>query len=196
MRLRLALVLLGLSLGLAACERPAGDAAPASAADAAHQDLLTGYDLLATTLHDESQLHKLELFRKLTLRGPKQEVAEVMKRLAEAAGKRAEELEELRALAPDVQGKPAASSPMGDAITEVAKDLGTHEMLHEGGSFNVRFALLQAQATRMVAAMARAIARFDPNPERVAWLESLAEEFEGYRNDLVAALQRLIEAGR
>jgi hypothetical protein len=58
-------------------------------------------------------------------------------------------------------------------------------MLSRKGGFDVRFVLVQAQATRMVAAMAKAIVRFDPNPERKAWLKELAAEYEGYRGDLI-----------
>ena len=61
-------------------------------------------------------------------------------------------------------------------------------MLSRNGGFDVRFVLLQAQATRMVAAMATATARFDPNSERKKWLKSLANEYEGYRSDLIEYL--------
>ncbi len=58
--------------------------------------------------------------------------------------------------------------------------------------FDVRFVVLQAQATRMVAAMARANARFDSNAERKAWLSGLATEYEGYRDELIEIIRKYV----
>jgi hypothetical protein len=112
----------------------------------------------------------------------------MMKTLSEASKRRSEELPKLRHLQPSVTGKPTDDSLIGDAINAIAKDFGKDEMMSRAGGFDVRFVLIQAQATRMVAAMAKATARFDPNPERKAWLQRLAREYEGYRGDLIAYL--------
>jgi hypothetical protein len=153
-----------------------------------HQDLLIGYGLLADTLADESKLSKLDLFKTLTLNAPNDAVAQLMKTLSDASKQRAAQLSRLRRLAPRVSDKPAEDSPIGDAITAVAKEFGKAEMLSRKGGFDLRFVLVQAQATRMVAAMAIATARFDPNPERKEWLKSLAHEYEGYRGELIKYL--------
>jgi hypothetical protein len=153
-----------------------------------HQDLLIGYGLLADTLADESRLGTLDVFKTLMLDAPNDAIAQLMKTLSDASKQRAAELSKLRRLAPRVSDKPAEDSAIGDAITAVAKEFGKSEMLSRTGGFDVRFVLVQAQATRMVAAMATATARFDPNPERKAWLKSLASEYEGYRGDLIKYL--------
>ncbi len=153
-------------------------------------ELVMGYGLLADTLSDESGLKKLKFLKTITLRGPARQVGEIMDRLATVSQKRSAELEKLRRLVPDVSGKPQTSSPVGDAITAVAEDLGTEEMLSRKGGFNTRFLVLQAQATRMVAAMSTAISRFDPNAERVKWLLSVASEYEGIRNELIGAIEK------
>jgi hypothetical protein len=153
------------------------------------QDLLIGYGLLADTLADESRLGTLDLFKTLMLDAPNDAIAQLMKTLSDASKQRAAELSKLRRLTPNVSGKPAEDSAIGDAITAVAKEFGKSEMLSRSGGFDVRFVLVQAQATRMVAAMATATARFDPNPERKTWLKSLASEYEGYRGDLIKYLR-------
>jgi hypothetical protein len=175
-------------LALVGCDRRPADEATPELTEPVRQDLLIGYVLLADTLSDESRLGTLDLFKTLTLNAPNGAIAKMMQTLSEASTRRASELSGLRHLAPDVSDKPTTPSPLGDAITAVAKEFGKSEMLSRSGGFDVRFVLLQAQATRMVAAIATATARFDPNPERKAWLKSLATEYEGYRGDLIKYL--------
>jgi hypothetical protein len=153
-----------------------------------HEDLLIGYSLLADTLKDESRLGTLDFFKSLTLDAPNDAIAKLMKTLSDASKHRAVELSRLRQLLPKVSGKPTQESPIGDAISAVAKEFGKSEMLSRDGGFDVRFVLVQAQATRMVAAMATATARFDPNQERKVWLREVASEYEGYRGDLIRYL--------
>jgi hypothetical protein len=149
------------------------------------QDLLIGYGLLADTLSDESRLGTLDTFKTFMLNAPNDAIAKQMKTLSDASQRRAAQLSRLRQREPRVSAKPAQDSAIGDAITDVAKEFGKSEMLSRKGGFDVRFVLVQAQATRMVAAMAKATARFDPNPERKAWLKDLAAEYERYRGDLI-----------
>ena len=184
--LRIGVVLL--LLALVCCDwRPAGEATREPTAPV-REDLLIGYGLLADTLSDEAHLGTLDLLKTLTFNAPNDAIAKLMHTLSEASTRRAAELSELRHLAPDVSDEPTQASPIGDAITAVAKEFGKSEMLSRSGGFDVRFVLLQAQATRMVAAMATAIARFDTNPERKKWLKGLATEYEGYRGDLIRYL--------
>jgi hypothetical protein len=172
----------------AGCARPAPPVATGGLSAERHQDLLIGYGLLADTLSDESRLGTLDVFKTLMLDAPNDEVSKLMKTLSDASEKRAAQLAKLREQAPKVSQKPAEDSAIGDAINDIAKDLGKSEMLSRKGGFDIRFVLVQAQATRMVAAMAKATARFDPNPERKVWLKELAVEYEGYRGDLIKYL--------
>jgi len=66
------------------------------------------------------------------------------------------------------------------------------EMIEIGGSFGVRFVFLQAQATRMVYAIATAGAEIEPNERRAEWLRRLAAEYEGYRDELVGIVEKYI----
>ncbi|MFZ1863223.1 MAG: hypothetical protein WAU39_03285 [Polyangiales bacterium] len=175
-------------LALVGCDRQPAEEATSESTAPVREDLLIGYGLLADTLSDESHLGTLDLFKTLTLNAPNDAIAKMMQTLSEASTRRAAELSKLRHLAPDVSDEPTQASPIGDAITAVAKEFGKSEMLSRSGGFDVRFVLLQAQATRMVAAMATATARFDPNPKRKKWLKSLANEYEGYRGDLIKYL--------
>jgi hypothetical protein len=162
---------------------------PAPSASAAQQDLLMGYELLADALADESKLDTLKFLKTLTLKGPADEVRKKMDVISKASEQRGEELEELRKLAPNVTAKPARRSPIGDAITSIAEEAGKDEMLGDS-DFDLRFLLLQAQATRMIAAMATAIAKYEPNAKRKKWLTEVAREYEGYRNDIVEVLRK------
>lgn len=151
-----------------------------------HQDLLMGYTLLDDTLKDEGMLRALKVMKRLTLRFTADEVSETMDRISASAKRRRSELRELRSShSPDVQGKPTSTSPIGDAIKAMAKDAGTGEMLSRSIAFNVRFAVLQAQATRMVSAIAKAVAAYEVSDERKAWLMEVAVEYEAYRDEIV-----------
>jgi hypothetical protein len=151
-------------------------------------DLLIGYDLLASTLSDESSLGALELFKTLTFKGPNDEIEKMMNTLSDASKRNADELAKLRRLSPNVAGELEKRSAIGDSITAVAKDIGKSEMTSRSGGFDIRFVLLQAQATRMVAAIATATADIEPNQERKDWLKRLADEYEGYRSEIVKYL--------
>jgi hypothetical protein len=120
-------------------------------ADQKHEDLLVGYQILTDTLADESKLNLLKIFKKIVAGGTVDEVEDLMERLADSASDRGAELKKLRELGPSVTGKPANSSPVGDAITALAKEAGEKEMLDDDPTYGLRALLLQAQATRMVA---------------------------------------------
>ena len=157
-----------------------------------HQDLLMGYTLLENTLNDESKLWALKILKKLTFRATADEVSSTMDRISTSASQRKKELKALRKLLPDVTGTPIKMSSIGDAITSAAKEVGTDEMLDKTIAFNLRFMILQAQATRMVSAMAAAIAKYDTNDERQKWLEIVSAEYEGYRDDIVNEIRKYI----
>lgn len=176
---------------LASCHRrpaPTASDATAGVSEQTREDLLIGYTLLADTLAEESRLGTLDFFKTLMFDAPNDAIGKIMKTLSDTSKQRASELSKLRRLAPDVSQKPTKDSPIGEAITAVAKEFGKSEMLSRSGGFDVRFVLVQAQATRMVAAMATATARFDPNAERKTWLRHLAAEYERYRGDLIQYL--------
>jgi len=157
-----------------------------------HQELLIGYTLLSNTLRDESKLWYLQLLKKLTFRATAREISETMDSIANSASARKAELARLRKLPPDVTGTPEKISAIGDAITVAAKEAGTGEMLSTSTEFNLRFMVLQAQATRMVAAMATALAKLDCNAERQEWLTQVSDEYEGYRDDIIETIRKYV----
>lgn len=162
-----------------------------------HEDLLIGYTLLADTFRDESQLSMLKMLRKLLFRKTVvDEVSATMDKIAASAAQRAQELKRMRKLEPAVMGRPKTTSTIGDAITAAAKEAGTGEMLAWRGNakltFNLRFMVLQCQATRMINAMATAISIHDVNTERNEWLLEVAKEYEGYRDDIIDSIRKYI----
>ena len=79
---------------------------------------------------------------------------------------------------------------IGNAIQAAAKWEGTKEMLFPEGQFDMRFILLQAQATRMISVIAEQAAKIDPNPEREKWLEAVSKEYADYRENLLQTVER------
>ena len=179
---------LGILLGVSAMAPVSGRAAEKLDRRTA-DELRLAYSLLADSLGSEADMKWLLWLRELTLQGPAKKVERLMTLLSEASRKREKELETLRKLAPDVSGAPPPS-PMGNAINSAAQREGTKEMLFPEGQFGMRFVFLQAQATRMISVIAAEAARADPNAKRKKWALAVAEEYAGYREDLVKAVEK------
>lgn len=160
----------------------------ARAAQSDQDERLVGYGLLAESLSAEGALNWLFLMREVTLQGPQKEVGHLMKRISKISRQRVKELERLRKLAPNVTAPPPPS-PLGDAIQNAAKGLGTKEMIFSDQTFDMRFLFLQAQATRMIAVIAEETAKIDPNQERKVWLAELSKEYEALREEIVVAVK-------
>ena len=161
---------------------------PGRAGEKDQENRLVGYKLLAESLSDEASLKWLRFAREITLKGPAKPVANLMERISKVSAKRGEELEKLRKLPPNVTGEPPPS-PLGDAIQASAKGLGIYEMVFSDRTFNMRFILLQAQATRMIAVIADQTAKIEPNETRKRWLKSLSKEYESIREEIVSAVK-------
>ncbi|GEM_PF-3245720 len=190
---------LGLSLALAfavsgcpVSEKESTPSQNSAAATEVDQGLLTAYVILEDTLSQEAKLGALGFLKKITFSRPVPEVDEIMYRLSDISERRLDELEELRNLAPDASASPDFMDPIGAAITSNATDAGMDEMLDPDGSFGIRFVFLQAQATRMISAIALAAAEIDPNERRRKWLTDLSAEFESLREELVVVVESYI----
>ncbi len=156
------------------------------------QGLLTAYAILEDTLSQEAKLGALGFLKKITFSRPVPEIDALMKRISKVSEKRIDELEDLRKLAPDASAAPDYMDPIGNAITSNATRSGMDEMLDRHGSFGIRFVFLQAQATRMVSAIALAAAEVEPNERRRKWLKDLSIEYESIRDALVVIVEKYI----
>ena len=175
-----------------ACPMAQEEAAKKPTAGRSDQGLLTAYELLESTLGEEAQLGLLGIFKRFTFQRPVPEIEDIMKRVGATSKKRLEELEDLRKIAPDVSSAPDFTDPIGEAITSGATNSGMKEMVDFGGSFGIRFIFLQAQATRMVNAIASAAAEIETQKERKKWLMDLGAEYEGFRDELVVIVEKYI----
>jgi len=184
-----------LALTVLACpsaEKESASSQRPTASTGVDQGLLTAYVLLEDTLAQEAKLGALGFLKKITFSRPVPEVDEIMNQLSEVSKKLLDELEELRKLAPDASAAPDYMDPIGEAITSNATDAGMDEMLDRNGSFGIRFVFLQAQATRMVSAIALAAAEIEPNERRKKWLIELSSQFESIRDELVVIVEKYV----
>jgi len=169
-----------------------------------HKDLLIGYKILYHTLEKESQLKYLHLLREATFRRSEEELTGIMKTIYGTSKKRTNELEKLWKFPhePIIQIKDTPKSQIGDSIQSDVERTSTMEMISLSlpsrstklnkqlwSTWDIRFILIQAQATRMVSAVATSIRKFEPNEERKKWLTELAEEYEMIRENLINYLQ-------
>ena len=135
-------------------------------------------------------MHRL---RQATFRGPSGVLKDIMTNIYNTSKERKNQLENLWAepYYPIIGISHAPKSMIGDAIQSDVERSATFEMLSPflsikaSSSWDVRFILLQAQATRMISAVATSIRKFERNGERRKWLEELAMEYENMREDLI-----------
>ena len=170
-----------------------------------YKETLIGYQILHHILEKESQLKYLHWLRYVTFRGPEDEVKEIMTTIYNTSKKRTTELERLWKIPydPIIQIENTPISLIGDSIQADVEYSSTIEMLSISmlsssssssttkspwKTWDIRFFLIQAQATRMVSGVATSIRKFERNDERRKWLIELAEEYENIREDLVFLL--------
>jgi hypothetical protein len=173
-----------------------------------HGELLVGYKILHHTLKKESQLKYLHWLRDATFRGPKGSLKTLLTTIYTTSQTRTNELEQnLFGLYPVVALHETPASAMGDSIQDDVEKSSTAELiplpsLSSSSSssspssssktnttpyleWGVRFVFIQAQATRMVVALATSLKKFEQNAERKQWLTELADEYEAIRESLV-----------
>ena len=171
-----------------------------------YKETLIGYQILHHTLEKESQLKYLHWLRYVTFRGPEEELKEIMTTIYNTSKKRTTELERLWKIPydPIIQIENTPISLIGDSIQADVEYSSTIEMLSISmlssssssssttkspwKTWDIRFFLIQAQATRMVSGVATSIRKFERNDERRKWLIELAEEYENIREDLVSLM--------
>lgn len=168
-----------------------------------HGELLIGYNILHHTLYKESQLKYLHWLRDATFRGPKGSLKSVLTTIYSTSQARTAELETLMEHhSPAIILTEAPKSAMGDSIQEDVEKSSTQELVplpfvssSMGGAssksnqkhlqWGIRFVFIQAQATRMVVALATSLRKFEENEERKQWLTDIASEYESIRETLV-----------
>ena len=133
----------------------------------------------------------LHWLRGATFRGPTGEMKRIFTLIHQTSRNRTAELERLWKLEPNITVGQALDSKIGSAIQGIAEWSGTVEMVSPTleSTWDIRFALLQAMATRMVASVASSVAGLDTNKERVRWLKDLAAEYEFIREQIVNAME-------
>jgi len=159
-------------------------------------DLLTAHKLLSHTLAKEAQLKFLHILRKATFRKHEQELERLMVVIYKTSAQRNKELQNYYwALDPPIDLSLAPESKVGDAIQYQAETKGTLEMTMPNllSQFDARFYFLQSQATRMIAAIAKAGADIETNTERKKFLLDMVNEYESLRDELVRAVTTAIE---
>mmetsp|Transcript_19553 Transcript_19553/g.45572 ORF Transcript_19553/g.45572 Transcript_19553/m.45572 type:complete len:269 (+) Transcript_19553:226-1032(+) len=178
--------------------------------DDRHKELLIGYSILHDTLKKESQLRYLHWLQGATFRGPKGSLKTILTKTYRTSQTRRTELTGLfRDQEPVIELRDAPNSAMGDSIQKDVEKSSAGELVtfpsllppsgdrsssSSSSSSNgvvkwgIRFALIQAQATRMVVALSTSLMRFEENEVRKRWLSELAEEFEAIRESIVDSI--------
>ncbi len=139
-------------------------------------DLLTGYELMRSTLDDEAQLDKLGTLKRVALDKPPDKVLSIMAQISKAAGNTLEELDRYSALKPAIEQLPEKDG-FGTELQKAMKEDSTKQLLERSPQFPKRLLISQAQALRLMVVLPKTIARLDPNKERQEWLQRVSSDY-------------------
>ena len=142
-----------------------------------HQDLLVAYNLLTTTLEDESKLDRLGFFKAITFDRPPATIRTIMDQVSDAADNTLKQLDRYRELSPRVMKIPKQHG-FGDTLQEAMKKDMKSSLMDRSPAFSRRLLLGQAQALGMLSVLTKEIEKIDPNTDRKAWLRRVSNDFE------------------
>jgi hypothetical protein len=164
--------------------------APAVAVDAsrAHQDLLVAYNLLTTTLEDESELDRLGFFKTITFNRPPATIRAIMGQVSDAADNTLKQLDRYRELSPRIMRLPKQHA-FGDTLQDAMKKGMKTSLMDRSPQFSRRLLLSQAQALGMLAVLSDEIEKIDPNTDRKRWLRRVSSDFEKMHDAYVQHLR-------
>ena len=142
-----------------------------------HQDLLVAYNLLTTTLEDESNLEKLGFFKTITLDRPPETIIKIMEQVSDAADNTLEQLGHFRELSPKIEKLPKKGD-FGENLQDAMKEAATSSLMDRSPKFSKRLLLSQAQALGMLVVLTKEIEKIDTNKDRKEWLRRVSNDFE------------------
>jgi hypothetical protein len=157
-------------------------------ASRAQQDLLVAYNLLTTTLEDESELHRLGFFKAITLNRPPATIRTIMGQVSDAADNTLKQLDRYRELSPRLTKLPKQHG-FGDTLQDAIKKDMKSSLMDRSPQFSRRLLLSQAQALGMLAVLSSEIEKIDPNADRKRWLRRVSNDFEKMHVDYVQHLR-------
>ena len=180
-------LLSGLILALAGCAAPRGMSQGRDDVTQTHAARIAGYSLLDQILADEARVGGI-----LLLRSASEPTEQLVRQIAEAAQTARAELAAFADQTPwlrfDRPGLPAVEIAVREAITRQLR----HQLLFEG-RFERNLLLTQVDATRYVAALARALREQEDDDERRVFLKALAGAWDQWH---ARALERLAVVGQ
>jgi len=144
-----------------------------------------GYALLYSTIESETQVDQVMMVKR-----PRPEVAELLREIAGFAKAQREQLDALAvaddSLGYDIHGLPYVEAKTRDLITATT----TRSIMLSGGkAFEFNILLTQHEALSYIKHLARALHEMDDDPDRQAFLKSLADE-AGVLHERVITLMR------
>jgi hypothetical protein len=142
-----------------------------------HQDLLVAYNLLTTTLEDESKLDRLGFFKTLTFDRPPETIRTIMGQVSDAADNTLKQLDRFRGLSPRIMKLPKQRG-FGDRLQVALKEDIKSSLMDRSPRFSRRLLLSQAQALGMLVVLTNEIEKIDPNNDRKVWLRRVSSDFE------------------
>lgn len=142
-----------------------------------HQDLLDAYNLLTTTLEDESNLDRMNLLKTITFDRPPERVQQIMTQVSAAAANTLEQLDRYRELPPRIEKLPKTNA-FGDNLQAAMKKHMTSSLTERSPSFSKRLIVSQVQAFGMLVVLTEEIERIDPNKDRREWMRRVSNDFQ------------------
>ena len=153
-----------------------------------------GYTILDSIFGTMSRLWMLKGLKRILLHhGSVREIQVVMNESISMAQRKQKEMRRLRRLTPAVTKEFIDDNPLNNALTDIVKDKIVGELMLPTNQFDIHFALIQIQASRIVVATCRGLMKFEPNDDRIQWLEDTASEYEAFRKSVINVILTYID---
>jgi hypothetical protein len=166
----------GVALGWLLAHFTPGQPKERAAVSQKHPDLLAAYNLLTTTLEDESKLDRLGLFKTITFDRPPETIRKIIAQVSDASDNTLKQLDHYRALSPVIH-RLQKTDGFGDNLQDAMKKEMTSSLMERSPSFSKRLLLSQAQALGMLVVLTKEIEKMDPNKDRQVWIRRVSADF-------------------
>jgi len=160
------------ALASTACKSTPDKATADPPKDSANVALSEGYALLYKVLSDQSGVDRLFVFRSAS--GPTKQLVQSIAQTCRDGKQHLDQRQET--LKAEGIGFDARGLPVIEAESRTILASRSSSQLLTGGRFEVNLLLTQSEATRYIAALAKALADHDGNEKRSQWLNDLSQQ--------------------
>jgi len=149
-----------------------------------------GYRALKKLLGDEKRLKTFRIVKDVvTIGETSRPSATLIDDIATTSSSSLEEMDKLATLEPRIMLDKPGPTQLGGEILDALRVATAKDLITASGEeFEASLIISQAQVLRMISLLLKELSELDPNTTRQAWLEGLADKYEGFYQRAIARL--------